>query len=181
MTVFLASLQRRQGLSFQLKTARNEVIGTMVLNPAKAQHEMELSEEDFLRHSKELARLASIPGMGWYVVEFRVGRSDGAPGKSAIEEIESGQFDDGISGPGKLGSDPVDIRECYAGSTGVIVDPFVMPKATTGTVTPGEDDLKGKPFFALRKIAQGLNIDTTAIKGNDVLKAAIREARMATA
>lgn len=70
-TVLLALLHRRPGISFQLKTARYEVIGTMTLNPKTSQHEMEISEDDYLKHAKELARLCQQATTAVYVVEFR--------------------------------------------------------------------------------------------------------------
>ena len=141
-TILLATVARRQGISFQLKTAGYQVIGTMTLNPATARHEMELTEADFLKHSKELARLCAVPGLGWYVVEFRDKLSDEELDRCG-EELKS------------IGANPMGVK----------------------------DDLTGKRFFALRRIAKdlGIDVDDPANKGVDNLRRLIRYKRFLNA
>lgn len=107
-TVLLGLLHRRSGLSFQLKTARYEVIGTMTLNPKTSQHEMEISEADYLRHAKELARLCQQPTTAVYPLEFREHDARHTVPLSVIDQLscELGKFSvqpDDITGGGVSG------------------------------------------------------------------------------
>lgn len=174
-TVLLALLHRRSGLSFQLKTARYEVIGTMTLNPKTSQHEMEISEADYLKHAKELARLCQQPTTAVYPLEFREKIDEQAVTKRA-EDYIAARSEDHLGFPGVSGDAfAMGPEETMAGRVIPTFGKMDTPKAEYILA----DDLKGKPFFALRKIAQQLGIDTTSTKGNDALKAAIRTSRLA--
>lgn len=68
----LATLERRGGMAFPLKDATGRInIGVMKFNPAKARHELTLSETDFLKHSRNIALLCRIPGCGVFVDSVR--------------------------------------------------------------------------------------------------------------
>lgn len=65
------TMGRRQGISFPIKTSGYQVIGTMVLNVSKSRHEMELTEEEFLRYQPDIAKLCQRPETAIYVAEVR--------------------------------------------------------------------------------------------------------------
>jgi hypothetical protein len=67
----LATIDRRGGYAFQLKDPTGRfLIGTMRLNGEKVRHELKMTEQEFLKHSRNLALLCKIPGCAVYVVDI---------------------------------------------------------------------------------------------------------------
>lgn len=68
----IATIDRRPGAAFKVMDESGKaLIGTMHLNGEKAQHEMLLSEADFLWHNKALALLQRRVGVAVFVAAIR--------------------------------------------------------------------------------------------------------------
>lgn len=188
----LVTIDRRGGTCFNLKSLTGVIIGAMVLNPGKARHELELSESDFLKHSKALAALCKIPGAAVYVESVR---DDDPPKERAPEviEFEAGynlamdgrELPDEASQAVRAGWEIVKAKP----PTMTIIEhgpldtasktewnPATVP--TTARLMADVEAVTAKtPFFSLKKIAKAEGVSIDGLKGAVAVAAVINAAR----
>lgn len=71
-TILLATAERRARQPFMLKDRTGRLkFGMMTFNQSKGRHELELTEEAFLKINKEIAFLSRIVGCAIFVAEIR--------------------------------------------------------------------------------------------------------------
>jgi hypothetical protein len=146
----LATIDRRGGYAFQLKDPTGRfLIGTMRLNGEKVRHELKMTEQEFLKHSKNLALLCKIPGCAVYVVDVT---------EEAEPKVE------------------VEIPACVVNVKKITKKK--EPKIDVEILEPLDPTLPlNTPIFALRKIAKKEKVDTSGCSDAESIIRMITKAR----
>lgn len=146
----LATIDRRGGYAFQLKDPTGRfTIGTMKLNGEKVRHELKMTEQEFLKHSKNLALLCKIPGCAVYVVDITEKKEEKAKIKIPARTVRVAK-----------------IARKKEPKIEVEIPEFLDPTLSLNT-----------PIFALRKIAKKEKVDTSSCSDAESIIRMITNAR----
>lgn len=188
----LISLGRRGAGTYWLKSKRFQIIASMVLNPSTGLHEAEMPEAEFLKYSKEIAELATTPGLGVYVggireeqddiklapehVEYMAGYNLGREGKPLPDEASNFARAGYVKAQSEVERrDPEPFREPVAevadNSNGSA--PALQDEATG---EPIETNLEDQGYNELKEIARGRGVFRVGMS-KEVLIEAIRTAQ----